>query len=367
MGNVSRYRTVIVHSMEEMNGILENAEYYTRICKHGVKNYRVASQVEVAESRVSLFTQWGASRSSTKTEYQFWLDGTERFVGDPALCYTEFVNTENAYQKFKKIDEMDDYIQSMIPYDDKNEKYTMSARPMLKKFYSDYFEGNVWVYDLNSAYAWAAMQDQPDTTKDYLKDCEVPEGYVGFLLDSELTMIEAGGYAEIAFPLMESPFKKYMKKWYEKKRNATTKEEKATAKQHLLIPIGFLQKSQPFIRANIVHSINYKMARLCDKDTIYVNTDAIYSKVPRYDLEMGEDIGQFKVEKTCKARLKGFCIQYLNEDGTSDEVKYRGVGKARFGKDYNLLTDGLPEINNIYRYNEKINRIEEICDEAHNG
>lgn len=73
-----------------------------------------------------------------------------------------------------------------------------SAKPLLKSFCKD-GEYDVWYYDINSAYgSICATGILPDTEHPRFFS-EVKEGEVGFLLDSDLTMMEPGEWSEVVF------------------------------------------------------------------------------------------------------------------------------------------------------------------------
>ena len=116
----------------------------------------------------------------------------------------------------------------------------------------------VWAYDLNSAYAATLYNKVPDTRKIAGYYREVVKGKeIGFILGTSLTYIDEG-YAEIIFELIDSPkeLKDWILKWYEKKKNPKSEQEKIDAKACLTYTVGYMQYTNPWLRAYVVESCN---------------------------------------------------------------------------------------------------------------
>lgn len=226
-------------------------------------------------------------------------------------------------------------------------KIVQSAKPILgynEKF--DNTEHKVVCYDLNSAYAEALADKIIDTYNPRYFDY-VGKDEVGFkFFDDDLKMLHEGEPADIVFPIMESPYKDFARKYYEIKKTAPKgSKERDFAKQILVITVGLLQNTNPYLRAYIVGKCNERIAYFINKykDKICMwNTDAVYSteRIEELDNLIGDDIGQFKIEYEGLFRQKGQNYQKVDVRETS----YRGVMKALFDKDFNLLTDGLPKM-----------------------
>ncbi len=220
---------------------------------------------------------------------------------------------------------------------------------------------NVYEYDLNSAYSSVMLNGLPDTSeyreKDYVKN-----GEVGFILDEKLTMVDIeGGYSDVIFKIMPCPDK--LKDWlidcYNEKKTAIG-IDRQRAKAFLNYPIGYCQRTNPFIRSYIVHKCNARIDDLIDKDTIFWNTDAIFSIRKRDDLEIGDDIGQFKE----------VLIDSVYYDGNNyqiglNEPCYRGIPKQWFksfakmnGRPFDMEKDGLPPKMNKFIFNWDTLRLE---------
>ena len=223
------------------------------------------------------------------------------------------------------------------------EEAPFSASPLL--YYNPKYNNtrnNAICYDMNSAYSWAMLQDQPDTSKPPMQKV-IEDGEVGFGPDGE--RLSKGFYSRFVFKLIPSPFTKFVELYYKRKKNAKTRNEKRKAKEYLNFSVGYLQNRNPYIRANIIGLCNDKIESLIDKNTIYANTDSIVSLVERPDLELGDDIGQWKVEHRGRFAYIDYSYQW------NDSVpSIRGKPKEYFPKGFDLLKDDLPDCNNIYRF-----------------
>lgn len=162
-------------------------------------------------------------------------------------------------------------------------------------------------YDENSAWDWAMCQPMPNTNKPYKKWQKLKDGEIGFnrdirgYSDREYLYMETkiGELCEFVFEKIESPFKDFVNYYYNKKKNAKTPEEKQKYKDILVFPIGYMARKNPFIRSAILSYSNYRIFDLIDPETTYSsNTDSLNSTVIRDDIELGEELGQFKIEHT---------------------------------------------------------------------
>ena len=140
-------------------------------------------------------------------------------------------------------------------------------------------------------------------------------------------------------------------KWYNKKKNSTG-VEKETAKAMLNLPIGYTQRYNPFLRSYIVHRCNFQIFDLIDKDSLFWNTDAIFSRRRRTDLKIGDNIGEFKEIHYKVVRYIGNVYQLDKEIPV-----YRGIPKAWFraferenGRPFDLLLDDIPKPMNLYEW-----------------
>lgn len=228
-------------------------------------------------------------------------------------------------------------------------------------YYNEEFNNNryenCFSYDLNSAFTDAMCKPIPNTEEEPQFLRNIKKGEIGFLLDGTV-IFEAGIFCNIIFPEMESPFIKFATKYFDKKRYATDKEAKDKAKQTLNFCIGYMHRTNPFIRNCIVQRCNNKIKALIDENTLYCNTDCIVSKGRRFDLEnnLGNGLGQWKIEHQGDFAYKEFSYQWNDAIPT-----YRGIPKKWFenfekenGRFWDLLIDPLPTAEyNGYIWDEK--------------
>lgn len=170
-----------------------------------------------------------------------------------------------------------------------------------------------WSYDVNSAFAFAMLNKMPDTTKEPRYNDILNSNEIGFYRGGGATT-KVGEFADIIFPLMDSPFKEYIYNYYNKKQ-AAEKEERKKWKDFLNIPSGIVARKNIFIRNAIIYYSNEYIKKFIDDDTVYCNVDCIVSLKPRYDLPIGNGIGQFKEEHKCEhfKYIKARQYQWGNE------------------------------------------------------
>lgn len=194
----------------------------------------------------------------------------------------------------------------------------------------------IYVYDLNSAYAWALHDEIPDTY-DMRMYSTVEDGEIGFNLLPGLPMVH-NGEADVVFPLMPSPYKKKLEELYKIKRTAPKGSvEKANAKFKLVCAVGLFQLRNPFLRAFVVNRCNEYIQSIVARHKDHVvmwNTDAVYSKTP-LPLPMGEELGQFKLEYVGRFAVNGMNYQKID----TGETTYRGICKDTIPRNFNILTD----------------------------
>lgn len=246
---------------------------------------------------------------------------------------------------------------------DEHGRIVQSAKPILgynKKF--DKTEHPVVVYDLNSAYAMALVDKIIDTYNPRYCDF-VGENEVGFFSsDINLKIRHKGEYADVVFPLIESPYKDFARKYYEIKKTAPKgSDERELAKQILVITVGLWQNVNPYLRAYVIGKCNeyieYFLKKYKDKICMW-NTDALYctEHIEELDNLIGDDIGQFKIEYEGMFRQKGCNYQKL--DLEEHKTSYRGKSKILFKDEYNILTDRLPTCVMPYKMNKETLRLE---------
>lgn len=217
---------------------------------------------------------------------------------------------------------------------------------------------NCYGYDMNSAFSRAMLEPIPDTTKLAGIERKIKAGEIGFRLDGEV-VFEEGKFANFIFPAMESPYKRFVEIWYNKKMKAKTPEDREKAKEVLNYSVGYLHRRNPFIRNCIVSRCNNLIRSLIDDNTLYCNTDSIVSIGRRPDLEanLGPNVGQWKLEHEGAFAFKEYSYQWNDA-----EPKYRGIPKKGYktfkeqnGRAWDILKDPVPQKGNynVYAFNQK--------------
>lgn len=240
----------------------------------------------------------------------------------------------------------------------------LSASPLL--WFNPKFNNSrnyAYGYDMNSAYAYAMTLPMPDTSKPkrigYIREGK-EIGFQEILnpKDDQLTVFVPmyKGFSQYIFPLMESPFIKFVDKWYTKKKTAKERGdvyEFTKAKNMLTYSVGYLQRVNPFLRCAIIGACNNIISNLIDENTtLSCNTDSIVSLKP-LNLNIGNGLGEWKLEHEGLFAYRDYCYQW--DDGSSS---FRGIPKKWFPKGWDLLCDPIPTEGNIYKFNPLKVRVE---------
>ena len=328
---------------QQMNEHLEYCYNFRKIVEDDPEKYKLLGTLAVVENRLVYFTLTYA-RGKTVTTYQCRKDDQDG---------TQFTNGMEAYailQRYYKCPDLrtDPRISKGLLFDSSAGKFLLTARPLLycnPKYNNT--RNEAIGYDINSSYSYAMLNDMPDTSVPY-RTGYVKDGEMGFKEDSEGNFVPVftGHFAIWIFPIMPTPFKRFVDKYYEKKLNSTSIEEKLKAKGILNYCIGYMQRTNPFLRAAIIYYANKKIADLIDENTLYCNTDAIVSLKP-LDLDIGPKIGQFKVEHQGKFAYNGYNYQWDNE-----KPSYRHISKAWFKPNFDILVDKPPKAGNLVEYKD---------------
>ena len=364
-------RKQIIKSAEEINKMLSLIDYYgltpikigrgqkyksleswkigNNISKISLSQHMI---IELKDTKIEITTRY--YEYGVPTTYIFDLNNEDIFVRSGLDYFKEF---SRAY----KVPKADKYnIERLNRYKNtENNKYVCSASPILdynRKYEKQLLE-NCYEYDLNSAYANTLLRKIPDLENPVIAkwpdQIKVNKNEVGFILDDTLSIVNSGYMADIKFKLIDTPkkLKDFLIRWYNRKKNSTG-NEKLEAKAMLNLPIGYCQRYNPFLRSYVVNSCNNVIKDLIDENTLFWNTDAIFSKVRRPELEIGNEIGQFKEIKCNKLVYVGNVYQINDEDPT-----YRGISKTWFksfekeyGRKYDLLKDYDKTISRINYY-----------------
>lgn len=322
--------------------------------KNGLSKINLSQYIiiELKDTKLEITTRY--YEFGTPCTYIFDLNNEDIFKQSGLDCFKEM---SRAYT-IKKA-ETYNYEHLNQFYSNETGKYVCSARPILdyNRKYEKQLLKDCYEYDLNSAYANTLLKQIPDLNNpiiaNYPDQIKVNKNEIGFIIDDELSIVKPGFMADIKFPLIDTPqkLKDFLIKWYNKKKNATG-NEKLEAKAMLNLPIGYCQRYNPFLRSYVVNSCNEVIKAIIDENTLFWNTDAIFSLKRRPELELGNEIGQFKEIHCDTLCYVGNVYQINNEDPT-----YRGISKSWFkafekenGRKYNLLLDYDKPISRVNYY-----------------
>ena len=313
--------------------------------------------VELKLTKLEITTKYYEGKATT---YVFSLNDEEVGQAVGHKCFATF-------QKYYKIPKLEDSEVSDAWLDKETGKFSCSAGPTIgyNPIYQKRDLFDCYEYDLNSAYFSIILKQIPDLSHPEKTFRKVNKGEVGFVMTDKLWLVEAGGNAEIIFPLIDTPdgIKRFSEKYYGIKKNAKKGSQKRKdAKDMLNLPIGYCQRWNPFFRAFVIHRCNKVIEDLIDDDTLFWNTDAIYSSRKREDLELGDEIGQWK--ETNLKRLRYVGNTYQIDD---DPPVYRGIPKNWFtnfqkvkGRPFNLIVDPVPNAMNKWAFDLSTLTLKEI-------
>lgn len=318
-------------SVKEMNEILKKIKY----TRHIIYNHDVGFDENGCKTTMKL-NAW-VNIKLTKVEVTF-RDGETRQTYICKLDNTEAVIGKTGMEVYRSMQRC-----YKVP---KYEYIKHSASPLL--YSNPKYEGKriyAYEYDLNSAYAAILLKDTFPDTSTRLKPGTVQKGEIGFTLDLQLR--HEGEHASVRFKTMPSPYKEYVRKYYNIKSTTTDKDIKMTAKAMLNYGVGYWQKVNPYLRAYVVNSCNEYIESIMDENTILANTDAIFSLVERPELELGNEIGQWKVEKGI------FAYRGLNYQWGLEIPTYRGIPKSWFKDGWDILKDEIPHCGNVWKFDKQ--------------
>lgn len=297
----------------------------------------------------------GYKTKGVKT-YQFRLDD-ERVVEEtraPGLMAE--LNKEYKMENIAKTGSK--YLLAVLKYGlpgrNGGKKFGLKAYPRTKQDYHPELSmqriSDVYYYDENSMYPAIFADKIPDSTKRELcGDSRVKPGWIGFRIVNAQTwqLSQPGERAWFQMPLMESPYKKLIQKWYDKKQEAREKGDfitEARYKAKLNSVIGLLQYRNPFVWAYIILTARKQMDALVDENTILVHTDSIVSLKKREDLDVGTGIGQFR-----EKHLESFVFNAKTENFQMnfDPPSIKGIPKSLYKKGWDMTKDTIP-VKGIY-------------------
>ena len=209
-----------------------------------------------------------------------------------------------------------------------NIKNLMPA-PYVNKDYMYDRDTYVYVYDMHRAFLKACFGPYPDTTVEPKMMSRIGENEVGFD-ENGIPILEDDGHSHLyVFPLVKNPgiekWAKYMnKKILDLKDKQGKEQELYDAKHEYTDAIGMICRHNPFFHNMISGRCIFYMEKLIDKNTIRSVTDSIVSLVPRDDLELGEDMGQFNLEFEGYYYATDSGYDISDKDGNILRYKHRG-------------------------------------------
>lgn len=219
-------------------------------------------------------------------------------------------------------------------------------------------------YDINKSYFNAMNNPMP--TEMVAKYRCPNKGEVGFTISGHIVIGPSEFECDYIFKLERiGGLDRYREIYLNKLNNAKTKEEKKHYKFEINSSVGNLANHNPFLRNMIVWYANNFIKSKVDENTIYSNTDSIVSTVKRDDLEIGSNVGQFKIEHEGPVIIKGSAYQWINDNKFSN----KGVSLdqiALYEKTYNkkfILGEAKPEeLANLtlWRFNYEKEKFEKI-------
>lgn len=315
------FRRRIFVSPEEMNLHLEYVRQFRalRFCNPLVYEEKIGKYAYIDERLIELRLTY--KKGKYIATYITRLDGDTRTLMTGGECY-------NILQRYYKTPKR------MVNFSSKQLLWRNTNYDRTRNY--------AYSYDKNSAFSWAMIQPMPDTNVAPISK-KVEKDEIGF--DGNGNRVTEG-FALFTFPLMDSPYKRFVDRWYKEKKKGNPK-----AKNVLNFSIGYLQLVNPFLRAQIIGLSNESMLKLIDKNTLYCNTDNIISMTKRDDLVFGNNIGEFKFEREGYFAFDGFNYQW-----DLDIPSYRGIPKCWFNDGWDILKDPLPPNGNTWVF-DKVNLI----------
>lgn len=300
-------RKIQIFDVDEMNEILKEVNDLSFICPY---EYEEAKQIygkvfslgnfsclKVCPKNITLTTTWSAKTKYKPVTFHFTTTEEIILLRQGCECYQILKRSAGEYIPDLSKDKI------LNLYIGKTNRDTFSNVQAGIQYYNPKFDKQkvyVYGYDLNSAYLSIMKDRMVDTREPVDFNRNVNEGEVGFIFDSNLTLIDKPGfYADIIFNEIDTPesLKKYCERWYQRKCSKDEKE-KREAKSQIVNSIGYLQRKNPYLRSYIISKCNKLIKSLMSDDTtVLCNTDAIYSTIPLPQLKIGTELGEWKYDE----------------------------------------------------------------------
>ena len=338
-------------TVKEMNDELKFARKYRRIIFEKPADGRQGQDVAYISDGIKYFDLY-IRRGTKKHHYRIAKDGSDL---KEVISGAEAFRVLNTFYKVPRINMLCD----------KSKGDYVAASPYL--FKNPRFEGQrvyAYAYDQRSAYAWAMLQPMPDTSVAPRAGTIQSGAEIGFAIRPKPDDVNAyrlvakwDGIADYIFPIMPTPFTRFVEIWYNRKEHPRDEREKSKAKNVLVFSVGYMQTCNPFLRAAILGYSERLVRSLVDDNTIYANTDSIVSLVERPDIKLGPDLGDWKLEHQGRFAYVGYNYQWDLETPA-----FRGIPRSWFPKGWDILRDPLPDCGNVYYFNQQKFKISEVTD-----
>lgn len=280
------------------------------------------------------------------------------------VCGTTGMNAYRTLQRYLKTIKYNDdsSVKAIVGWNEQDKKFYAATSPYTYENpkYNRTRTENCICYDLNSSYGNALTHAPlPSQKHPIMYYHKLKKGEIGFkIINGRLkTIYEEGKTCSIAFKLMSDeerkPIVKFVNKYYElKKKAAKGSKEKLTAKQMLNYSIGYMQKTNPFIRTAVIDYANKFITDLKEKYEDYIlysNTDSLVStvKIKECEENLGVECGQWKIEHEGSFAYIDSCYQWNLETPS-----WKHIPKSAFKETYDLLKDPAPALDagNIVKF-----------------
>lgn len=340
--NLKRH-VIVKCSVKEFNKYLRWVRKYCQgliVMRQPEKGEDISLKVYVWEANVKVHIM-GRVMSDSVRRFETRLDGEEQSKKTGCDAFA-------IMQKYYRAPTLNDRDTAAFSY---------AIKPYTNRKFIGIRTENCIGYDMNSAFSYGMLQQLPDTTRQLQP---------GEASTSTYCFDEAGhritkGFSNYRFEIMQSPYTDFINRWYNLKKNSErNSKDFLDAKMVLNASIGYMQNHNCFMRAAILDNFNREIQAIIKKykDIIIASrTDSIVctEPIPEIEARLGSNIGQFKIEHTGSFAVhqNGYSTQWNN-----DKPKY-GAGK-RYKEGYDILTDNIPEEENIYYLNKETLQLEEI-------
>ena len=321
-------------SIEEYNSIMDKLQNRVILFRPPMENELIGLKVFVINKFSKLHLIYDQMKTKGKDIVEIIVDKNDVLNGSTTTGMSAYMTLQR-YFKTPKLHDKDNAPLNAAGIIESNPR-KLNAR------------GYAYGYDINSAFSWGMLQDQPDTTKP-LGRGKLEANQIGFV-EPGIVVLKEGLYCDYRFPLIESPYKKFVEKYYNLKKNAKTVEERQKAKDILNLCIGYLQRNNCFVRVNIIERCNERIRKLINKykkNFLYCNTDSFVSdcRIPELDNDLSDGVGSWKLEK------EGLFV--VNESGYQwglNTPSIRGQAKAWFNEGFDITTDKLDRSQELNKY-----------------